>query len=32
MDAEPGDCYYYIRVFQEGDCYAWSSPVWVTVQ
>lgn len=28
--APPGLSYYYVRVFQEGDAYAWGSPVWVT--
>ena len=31
-DAVPGEHYYYLRVRQEGPAYAWSSPIWVTVQ
>ncbi|MFQ6130484.1 MAG: hypothetical protein ACE5R4_00460 [Armatimonadota bacterium] len=31
-NAPPGGYYYYLRVFQEGEAYAWSSPIWVTVQ
>ena len=31
LDAAPGKHYYYLRVFQEGEAYAWSSPIWVTV-
>lgn len=31
-DAAPGEHYYYLRVHQEGPAYAWSSPIWVTVQ
>ncbi len=30
--ATPGEHYYYLRIFQEGEAYAWSSPVWVTVE
>jgi len=31
LDAKPpaGKSYYYLRVFQEGDVWAWASPIWV---
>ncbi len=31
-DAAPGKHYYYIRVWQDGGGYAWSTPLWVTVK
>lgn len=30
--ATRGEHYYYLRISQQGEAYAWSSPVWVTVQ
>ena len=29
-DKQPGEDYYYVRVIQEDDNVAWSSPIWVT--
>lgn len=31
LDAKPpaGTSYYYLRIFQEGDNWAWASPIWV---
>jgi hypothetical protein len=30
--AEPGEHFYYARVFQEDEAMAWASPVWVTIR
>ncbi len=29
-DKQPGEDFYYVRVIQEDDNIAWSSPIWVT--
>ncbi len=31
-DKQPGEDYYYVRVVQEDDNVAWSSPIWVTTR
>ena len=31
-DKQPGEDYYYVRVLQEDDNVAWSSPIWVTTR
>ena len=32
LDAQPpaGKSYYYLRIFQDGESWAWASPIWVT--